>query len=98
MNTPEGDESRDGDAAQDDQFHQQYYAGDARYGNYGNYGNAPLPNRLDRETLGGCLGIVCILALLGSIWFVFDLGRLPIWISALLPTLAFALGAVGLLL
>lgn len=72
--------------------------GDADDTNDVSYGSEPLPNRIDRETLGGCLGIVCILALLGLLWFASDLGRLPIWISALLPTLSIALGVCGLIL
>ena len=92
MNTSEDDERRDYAAGSPDDD------GFGVYGDYTGYGSAPLPNRLDRATLGGCLGIVCIFALLGLLWFAIDLGRLPIWISALLPTLAFGLGAFGFLL
>ena len=96
MSMPEDDETRDPTSRSPEGY--PGYGDDSGDSGKSEYGREPLPNRLDRSTLGGCLGIACIFALLVLLWFAIDLGQAPIWISAFAPTLAFALGAFGLIL
>lgn len=57
--------------------------------------DAPLPNRLGKGTLLGCLGIACVLALPATLLLPMETWRVPLWITHLVPLLAVALAVGG---
>src|SRR5262249_60793067 len=63
-------------------------------------GAPPLPNRFNRGTLAGCLGIVCVLALPAILFLPIETWGLPEWTLRLvpLPAMGCALGGAALLL
>ncbi len=56
---------------------------------------APLPNRFTRDTLLGCVGIGCVLAMLGLLFLPLDVWHVPGWLALLVPLLALAVLALG---
>lgn len=58
--------------------------------------DGPLPNRFDRGTLTGCLGIVCVLALPGLLFLPVEDWALPPLITQLVPLVGVAAAALGL--
>jgi hypothetical protein len=62
-------------------------------------GEPPLPNRFDRGTLTGCLGIVCVMALPAILFLPVETWGLPEWALRLVPLVAvgFALAGAALL-
>lgn len=57
--------------------------------------NAPLPNRITRGTLTGCLGILCVFALPILLFLPLENLRAPLWLSRLIPLIAVAITALG---
>jgi hypothetical protein len=57
--------------------------------------DAPLPNRLGKGTLVGCLGIACVLALPALLLLPVETWQLPPWTVHLIPLLAVALAIGG---
>jgi len=60
--------------------------------------DGPLPNRFDRGTFVGCLGILCVLALPGLLFLPVESWSLPPLIAQLVPLVGVAGAALGLLL
>lgn len=62
-------------------------------------GQPPLPNRFDRATFTGCLGIACVLALPAILFLPVETWGLPEWAQRLVPLVgvAFALAGAALL-
>jgi hypothetical protein len=58
--------------------------------------DGPLPNRFDRGTLIGCLGILCVLALPGLLFLPVEDWPLPPLIAQLVPLVGVAAAALGL--
>jgi hypothetical protein len=56
---------------------------------------APLPNRFTRDTLLGCVGIACVLGMVGLFFLPLDVWRVPGWLALLVPLLAFAVLVLG---
>lgn len=62
-------------------------------------GEPPLPNRFDRGTVTGCLGIACVLALPAILFLPVETWGLPEWVLRLVPLVAvgFALAGAALI-
>lgn len=58
-------------------------------------GEAPLQVRLDRGTLIGCLGILCVLALPALLFLPVESWYLPAWLLHLVPVVAIGMAALG---
>jgi hypothetical protein len=58
-------------------------------------GEEPLPNRFNRGTALGCLGIACVLALPVLLALPVEQWRLPGWMSRLVPLVGVAVVALG---
>ena len=58
--------------------------------------DGPLPNRFDRGTLTGCLGILCVLALPGLLFLPIEDWPLPPLIAQLVPLAGVTAAALGL--
>jgi hypothetical protein len=56
---------------------------------------APLPNRFTRDTLLGCVGIGCVLGMLGLFFLPLDVWHVPGWLALLVPLLALGVLALG---
>jgi hypothetical protein len=56
---------------------------------------APLPNRFTRSTLGGCLGILCVLALPLLLYIPVERLGVPLWLDRLIPLVGVAALACG---
>jgi hypothetical protein len=57
--------------------------------------DGPLPNRFTRGTMVGCLGLLCLLAMLVLLALPLERWSTPLWIGTLVPLAAFALAALG---
>lgn len=57
--------------------------------------NAPLPNRITRGTLTGCLGILCVFALPILLFLPLENLHASQWIARLAPLIAVAITVVG---
>lgn len=55
----------------------------------------PLPNRVTRGTLVGCLGILCVLALPALLFVPFESFHLPGWVLRLIPLVGVAVVVAG---
>ncbi len=55
----------------------------------------PLQTRLDRGTLTGCLGILCVLALPALLFLPVESWQLPLWLLRLVPLIAVGMAAIG---
>lgn len=64
-----------------------------RHPTYG--GEQPLQPHLDRGTLTGCLGILCVLALPVLLFLPVESWRLPLWLLRLVPLAAVGMAALG---
>src|SRR5579885_2532690 len=58
-------------------------------------GREPLPNRIPRGTLLGCLGLCCVLAMPALFFLPLESFGEPCWMQLLVPLVAFALVAFG---
>ena len=58
-------------------------------------GEGPLPNRFNRGTISGCLGILCVLALPALLALPVEQWRVPGWMARLVPLIGVAVVAVG---
>ncbi len=56
----------------------------------------PLPNRLSRATLAGCLGIVCVLSLPALLFLPLESLRPPEWLVRSVPLVGLSLAGLGL--
>lgn len=61
-------------------------------------GAPPLEHRLDRATLIGCLGILCVLALPAILFLPVETWHLPPWALRLVPLVAIGLALIGAML
>lgn len=64
-----------------------------RHPTYG--GEQPLQPHLDRGTLTGCLGILCVLALPVLLFLPVESWHLPLWLLRLVPLAAVGMAALG---
>lgn len=58
-------------------------------------GEPPLQTRLDRGTLTGCLGILCVLSLPTLLFLPVESWQLPVWLLRLVPLIAVGMSAIG---
>ncbi|HLJ80209.1 MAG TPA: hypothetical protein VKT52_01905, partial [Ktedonobacterales bacterium] len=58
-------------------------------------GEGPLPNRFNRGTAIGCLGILCVLALPALLALPVEQWRVPGWVLRLVPLVGVAVVALG---
>src|SRR5215469_15675092 len=58
--------------------------------------DGPLPNRLSWATLGGCLGILCVLALPALLMLPVERWDLPPWLAGLVPLVGLSAVALGI--
>lgn len=59
------------------------------------FGEGPLPNRFNRGTAIGCLGILCVLALPVLLALPVEQWRVPGWVPRLVPLVGVAVVALG---
>lgn len=57
--------------------------------------DGPLPNRLTRGTLVGCLGILGVLAMPALLFLPLEIWAPPTWVALLVPLVAFGAAAAG---
>jgi hypothetical protein len=69
---------------------------DQPYGERSTGPDGPLPNRFDRGTFTGCLGILCVLALPGLLFLPVESWPLPPLIAQLVPLAGVTGAALGL--
>lgn len=55
----------------------------------------PLQARIDRGTLIGCLGILCVLALPALLFLPVESWHLPLWLLRLVPLIAVGMASLG---
>lgn len=58
-------------------------------------GEPPLQTRLDRGTLTGCVGILCVLALPVLLFLPVESWHLPLWLLRLVPLIAVGMMSLG---
>ncbi|MBF6590736.1 MAG: hypothetical protein IVW57_09430 [Ktedonobacterales bacterium] len=57
--------------------------------------DGPLPNRLTRGTLLGCLGMLCVLTMPVLLFLPIERWAVPLWLALLVPLAAFGAAALG---